>query len=127
MKAEPIRIAAGDPVRADANFTRKVVERHFSDMGMDSFQTLKDDLFNVEHTIGDLKIFGGPEVAKKSDKLIKSLQSFEPSITMIGQIKSGKTSLVNAMAGMPDLLPADVNPSQYTDRRDRTQSFVPVL
>ena len=29
---------------------------------------------------------------------------------MIGQIKSGKTTLVNAMCGRPDLLPADVNP-----------------
>ena len=29
---------------------------------------------------------------------------------MIGQVKAGKTSLVNAMVGRPDLLPADVNP-----------------
>jgi hypothetical protein len=29
---------------------------------------------------------------------------------MIGQIKSGKTSLVNAFVGQPELLPADVNP-----------------
>ena len=29
---------------------------------------------------------------------------------MIGQVKAGKTSLVNAMVGCPDLLPADVNP-----------------
>ncbi|NNE88030.1 MAG: hypothetical protein HKN27_08135 [Silicimonas sp.] len=31
-------------------------------------------------------------------------------MTMIGQVKAGKTSLVNAMVGQPDLLPADVNP-----------------
>ena len=29
---------------------------------------------------------------------------------MIGQVKAGKTSLVNSMVGMPDMLPADVNP-----------------
>jgi hypothetical protein len=38
------------------------------------------------------------------------LDALEPSITMIGQVKAGKTSLVNAMVGWPDLLPADVNP-----------------
>ena len=53
---------------------------------------------------------GGKDAEKKASKLIKQLRSFEPSITMIGQIKSGKTSLVNAMVGRPDLLPADVNP-----------------
>jgi hypothetical protein len=29
---------------------------------------------------------------------------------MIGQVKAGKTSLVNAMVGRPGLLPADINP-----------------
>jgi signal recognition particle receptor subunit beta len=38
------------------------------------------------------------------------LYEFEPSVTMIGQVKAGKTSLVNAMIGTPGLLPADVNP-----------------
>ena len=43
-------------------------------------------------------------------KLHHQLKHAEPSVTMIGQVKAGKTSLVNAMVGMPDLLPADVNP-----------------
>ncbi len=38
------------------------------------------------------------------------IRAFEASVTMIGQVKAGKTTLVNAMAGWPDLLPADVNP-----------------
>ena len=43
-------------------------------------------------------------------KLHHQLKHAEPSITMIGQVKAGKTSLVNSMVGMPDMLPADVNP-----------------
>ncbi len=43
-------------------------------------------------------------------KLHRQLSRVEPSVTMIGQVKAGKTSLVNAMVGWPDLLPADVNP-----------------
>lgn len=53
----------------------------------------------------------GDETTKKGAlRLQQQLGDIEPSVTMIGQVKSGKTSLVNAMAGWPNLLPADVNP-----------------
>ena len=50
-----------------------------------------------------------PEI-RAAAKIRRQMDQFEPSVTMIGQIKSGKTTLVNAMIGIPDLLPADVNP-----------------
>ena len=53
---------------------------------------------------------GTPQVRKSASRLTRQLDLFEPSVTMIGQIKSGKTTLVNAMIGWTDLLPADVNP-----------------
>ncbi len=43
-------------------------------------------------------------------KLRQSLREIEPTVTMIGQVKAGKTTLVNAMIGRPGLLPADINP-----------------
>ncbi len=43
-------------------------------------------------------------------RLRKLIRDFEPSVTLIGQVKAGKTTLVNAMTGVPGLLPADVNP-----------------
>lgn len=82
----------------------------FMRIGLDKLDTFHDEILELEDTLHDIERIGGPEAAKKATKLVKSLRSFEPSITMIGQIKSGKTSLVNAMAGRPDLLPADVNP-----------------
>ncbi|MES0863684.1 hypothetical protein ABLN87_15135 [Ruegeria sp. SCPT10] len=39
----------------------------------------------------------------------RDLENFLPEITFIGQIKSGKTSIVNAMVGKPGLLLSDVN------------------
>lgn len=57
--------------------------------------------------LGDI---GDETTAKQAEHLARGLEAFEPSITMIGQVKAGKTSLVNAMTGLPDLLPADVNP-----------------
>lgn len=47
---------------------------------------------------------------KGAEKLKARLDAFEPCVTVLGQVKSGKTTLINAMAGWPDLLPSDVNP-----------------
>ena len=49
-------------------------------------------------------------IDKKLAALRAQLAAFEPSVTMLGQVKSGKTTLVNAMAGWADLLPSDVTP-----------------
>ncbi len=53
---------------------------------------------------------GDEAVREGVARLLGQLDALEPSVTMIGQVKAGKTSLVNAMAGAPGLLPADVNP-----------------
>jgi len=75
--------------------------------GLDSYlqkaETLRSALVNLAE-IGD------ENTLRSVQRLQRQLDNFEPSITMIGQVKAGKTSLVNAMVGWPDLLPADVNP-----------------
>ncbi len=53
---------------------------------------------------------GDKATNRAARKLHHQLKHAEPSVTMIGQVKAGKTSLVNAIVGAPDLLPADVNP-----------------
>ena len=82
----------------------------FMRLGLEKLDDFHDEILDLEATLADVVKLGGPDTEKKSSRLIKQLRSFEPSITMIGQIKSGKTSLVNAMVGRPELLPADVNP-----------------
>jgi hypothetical protein len=42
---------------------------------------------------------------------LKDVESHSCRIAVIGQIKAGKSSLVNALTLRPDLLPTDVNPS----------------
>ncbi len=48
------------------------------------------------------------------DQLIEAIDSringAMVSVSFIGQVKAGKTSLVNALMGKPDFLPSDVNP-----------------
>ncbi len=41
---------------------------------------------------------------------LEKLRAFEPSVSIIGQIKAGKSTLLNALVGQVDLLPSDVNP-----------------
>ncbi|PJI86235.1 dynamin family protein [Yoonia maricola] len=82
----------------------------FMRLGLEKLDTFHDEVVDLEATLADVVKLGGQDAEKKASRLIKQLRAFEPSITMIGQIKSGKTSLVNAMVGRPDLLPADVNP-----------------
>ncbi|SMY07290.1 dynamin family protein [Flavimaricola marinus] len=53
---------------------------------------------------------GEAQTKRTAARYALQLERIEPSVTMIGQIKSGKTTLVNALIGQPDLLPADVNP-----------------
>ena len=82
----------------------------FMRLGLEKLDRFHDEVVDLEATLADVVKLGGQDADKKATKLIKQLRAFEPSVTMIGQIKSGKTSLVNAMVGRPDLLPADVNP-----------------
>ncbi|WP_052261716.1 dynamin family protein [Leisingera sp. ANG-M1] len=60
--------------------------------------------------LGALSGISGGRVSQSLARLKAELEAFEPSVTLLGQVKSGKTSLVNAMAGWADLLPSDVNP-----------------
>ncbi|MEL6518121.1 MAG: dynamin family protein [Pseudomonadota bacterium] len=64
----------------------------------------------LEQAIASIADVGDRAAAKSARKLQRQLRKLEPTITMIGQVKAGKTSLVNAMVGWPGLLPADVNP-----------------
>ena len=75
--------------------------------GLEGFARSLDPLRQALTTAAQL---GDENTRKMALRLIAKLDRLEPSVTMIGQIKSGKTSLVNSMIGWPDLLPADVNP-----------------
>ncbi len=58
------------------------------------------------------KLAGSDErsIARQARRLQRQMRDFEPAVTFFGQVKAGKTTLVNALAGWPGLLPADVNP-----------------
>ncbi|MEL6519748.1 MAG: dynamin family protein, partial [Pseudomonadota bacterium] len=79
-------------------------------LGLDKLYSFSDRLQSFSRALEEIGEIGGEDTAKKAHRLQKQLFALEPQITMIGQIKAGKTSLVNAMVAKPELLPADVNP-----------------
>lgn len=64
---------------------------------------LKDALARLERLVS-------PDAVKRVAQLHNRLDSFSVRISLLGQVKAGKTALTNAMIGMPNLLPSDVNP-----------------
>lgn len=82
----------------------------FTHQGLSPLTSLRGRFEDLQETLADIEAIGGDDIAKKTQRMAQELDEFSPAITFIGQIKSGKTTLVNSMAGRPGLLPADVNP-----------------
>lgn len=78
--------------------------------GLEDLQDLARNIDQLEGFLARLAEVSGKNTGKAVERLRKDLASFEPTVTVLGQVKSGKTTLVNAMAGWADLLPSDVNP-----------------
>ncbi|WP_159805642.1 dynamin family protein [Litoreibacter roseus] len=78
--------------------------------GLEGMAAFAAKLSDFEDALENLSVLADEETQKKLSKLQLQMEAVQPSVTVIGQIKAGKTSLVNAMIGSPDLLPADVNP-----------------
>lgn len=74
---------------------------------LEEFAALQARLLSALHA---LKRLAGETAQPAVSRLLQEMADFEPAVTVLGQVKSGKTTLVNALAGWPDLLPTDVNP-----------------
>ncbi len=74
------------------------------------FRPLAEKLSALDARLQEACASPNASIAEKARQLRRGISTFEPSVTMIGQVKAGKTTLVNAMTGWNGLLPADVNP-----------------
>lgn len=82
----------------------------FLKIGFDHLWDIKEECDDLSGLLEDVNSIADRSNLPKVEKLRARLGAIEPFVTMIGQIKSGKTTLVNAMIQQPDLLPSDVNP-----------------
>lgn len=49
-------------------------------------------------------------VEEPIERVLEKIRAFELSVSIIGQVKAGKSTLLNALVDQTDLLPSDVNP-----------------
>ena len=78
--------------------------------GLEGLNTLWSSFDDVKSALARISEIGGEDVKKQAARIENKIESFEPTITLIGQIKAGKTALINSLVGQTDLLPSDVNP-----------------
>ncbi|WP_375230573.1 dynamin family protein [Roseobacter sp. S98] len=78
--------------------------------GLSELTLLAEDADRLCDALDAIEAAGDDNAARRAARVRRQIDNFEPSVTMIGQIKSGKTTLVNAFVGQTELLPADVNP-----------------
>ena len=81
-----------------------------SPQGLNKLNALWASFDEIKNALSAISDAGGDVVARQASKIEEKIDSFEPTITLIGQIKAGKTALINSMVGQTDLLPSDVNP-----------------
>ena len=68
---------------------------------------------SIEHLRGLLRIAqlpDSPDVEAFFEKAQAHLRAGHVRVSVVGQVKAGKSSLINVLAGMPGLLPTEVNP-----------------
>jgi hypothetical protein len=80
---------------------------------VDSFEALRAywrQIDALEDLVRSVAAVSDDKGCRQADRILAQIDSFEPKVTLIGQVKAGKTALINALAGQPGLLPSDVNP-----------------
>lgn len=79
-------------------------------LGQEPLRPLATAFAEAREALAKIAALPNPHYAKRAAILLRQLDVFEPSVTIVGQVKAGKTALTNALIGQPGLLPSDVNP-----------------
>ncbi len=67
------------------------------------FDELRGLMSKLDGTLDDRSV-------RRMQVIEAQLNDFSATVTIVGQVKAGKTALINVLAGAPGLLPSDVNP-----------------
>ncbi|MEM7469952.1 MAG: dynamin family protein [Pseudomonadota bacterium] len=74
---------------------------------IEDIREARTDLSSALHRLEGAVV---PEDVTTVEELMDAFEGFAAKVALIGQVKAGKTALVNALIGTSDLLPSDVNP-----------------
>lgn len=105
----------GDGLNAMATEKNLHKEKPASDsllltLGTEALAAVRAQFDALTATIKELEGALDERARRRVQHIAGGLQEFSATVTVIGQVKAGKTALINVLAGSPGLLPSDVNP-----------------
>ncbi|MEM9317979.1 MAG: dynamin family protein [Pseudomonadota bacterium] len=78
--------------------------------GFSELNGLWEQLDQIENALETYRETAFAFVEDPIDRAVDKIKAFEPAVSVIGQVKAGKSTLLNALIGQTSLLPSDVNP-----------------
>lgn len=83
---------------------------HLLSVGNEALSEMTEAMTSLTTQIDQLTEVADARSSARLSTLKTKMENFTASVTMVGQVKAGKSSIVNLLAGRPNLLPSDVNP-----------------
>ena len=83
---------------------------HLLSVGNEALTPMTSAMNSLTAQIDQLTEVADARSSARLATLKTRMENFSASVTMVGQVKAGKSSIVNILAGRPALLPSDVNP-----------------
>jgi hypothetical protein len=99
-----------DATETNGNSVQRPANAHLMAMGHEDLRPLTDAFTEARTALRRLSESDDARYSKRAGILMRQLDMFEPNVTLVGQVKAGKTALTNVLVGSPGLLPSDVNP-----------------
>ncbi|MEX0317351.1 MAG: dynamin family protein [Ruegeria sp.] len=83
---------------------------HLLSVGNEALAPMTSAMTALTTQIDQLTAVADARSSARLATLKTRMENFTASVTLVGQVKAGKSSVVNILAGRPGLLPSDVNP-----------------
>ncbi|WP_170610576.1 dynamin family protein [Ruegeria arenilitoris] len=83
---------------------------HLLSVGNEALSPMTDAMSALTTQIDQLTEVADARSSARLATLKTKMENFTASVTLVGQVKAGKSSIINILAGRPNLLPSDVNP-----------------
>ncbi len=83
---------------------------HLLSVGNEALSEMTETMTSLTTQIDQLTEVADARSSARLAALKTKMEHFTASVTLVGQVKAGKSSIVNILSGRPNLLPSDVNP-----------------
>lgn len=87
-----------------------VKNAHLLTAGNAAVAARMDEIDNLSAMLAQLASVSDRRIASRAQALVARITEFSAKVTLVGQVKAGKSAMTNILSGTPNLLPSDVNP-----------------